>query len=313
MGTPEFARRPLEYLCGNTGHDILAVVTAPDKPAGRGLKLISTPVKASAIKLGLPIMAPDSLKSPEFLKKIKGYEADIYVVVAFRILPEVLYTIPSRGSINLHGSLLPKYRGAAPINWVLINGETETGITTFFLKNKVDTGDIIYQEKISIGQDEIFDELYQRMSERAGPVIKKTLDMIESGGIPSRPQNNSEATPAPKLTPEACLIDWGFPAPNVVNFIRGLSSIPGAYTIFRSKKIKVFRAQQYDSGQTGGYEPGQVIKEKDKLLIAVANGAVEITELLPEGKSRMSGDAFVRGYRPDDREMFCARLKGELD
>jgi len=303
MGTPEFARRPLEYLYKNTSHEILAVVTGPDKRSGRGLKIIPTEVKEAAEKLDLRIFTPDSLKDPEFHAKMKQIGADIFVVVAFRILPESLYTIPPRGSINLHGSLLPKYRGAAPINWAIINGETETGLSTFFLKKSVDTGDLIYQEKVEIKPDETFDELYTRMSDLAGPALERTLDMIESGKLAPVSQDNSLATPAPKLSPFDCMIDWGFPPENLVNFVRGLSSTPGAFTTFRGKKVKILRAKKIErlDGQKG--EPGRVVKDKNRFVVEVAGGAVEILELVPEGKSKMTGVEFVRGYRPDDNDI----------
>ncbi|SYZ72671.1 Methionyl-tRNA formyltransferase [Candidatus Zixiibacteriota bacterium] len=307
MGTPEFARRPLEHLYKNTGHDVVAVITGPDKPTGRGQKLTPTPVKETALALDIPVLTPDSLGDSGFLEKISLFRADIFVVVAFRILPEALFSIPRHGSINLHGSLLPKYRGAAPINWALINGETETGLSTFFLKKKVDTGDLIYQEKIAIGPEETFDELYLRMSTMAGPVLGRTLDLIESGRVTPIRQDNSLATPAPKLAPYDCTIDWGFPALNVINFIRGLSSVPGAFTYFRGKKLKILRAKPYSEPLPAKYEPGQIIPGKRRLLTAVAAGAVEITELVPEGKAKITGAEFVRGYRPEEREMLSAR------
>ncbi len=307
MGTPEFARRPLEYLYKNTGHDIMAVVTGPDKPSGRGQKMMPTPVKEAAAKLDIPILTPESLNDSAFLEKIEPIGAELFVVVAFRILPENLFTLPPRGSINLHGSLLPKYRGAAPINWAIINGETETGISTFFLKKKVDTGDLIYQQKIAIGPDETFDELYLRMSDLAGPVLGKTLDLIEAGNATPLRQDDSQATPAPKLSPYDCTIDWGFPPINVVNFIRGLSSTPGAFTLFRGKKLKILRARPYDKPLSGKFEPGHIIPDKKHLIAAVASGAVEITEVVPEGKSKITGAEFVRGYRPEEREMLSAR------
>jgi methionyl-tRNA formyltransferase len=306
MGTPEFARRPLEHLYRNTEHDILAVVTGPDKPSGRGLKLVSSEVKVAAQRLDLPIYTPESLKDAEFHEAMRRLGADIFVVVAFRVLPESLFSIPPLGSINLHGSLLPKYRGAAPINWALINGETETGLSAFFLKKTVDTGDIIYQEKIAIKPEETFDELYARMSDLAGPALAKTLDLIESGSYRAIPQDGSAATPAPKLSPEDCLIDWGFPADNLVNFVRGLSSKPGAFTAFRGKKIKILRAKAAPMELTGGVRPGKVIKDKNKLIIAVAGGAVEILELKPEGKGLMTGAEFLRGYKPDENDIMGA-------
>jgi len=303
MGTPEFARPPLEYLHRKTRHEVLAVVTGPDKPSGRGRKIIPTPVKKAAESLNLPVFIPESLNDDEFISGMKEIRADIFVVVAFRILPEKLYTIPPHGSINLHGSLLPKYRGAAPINWALINGETETGLTTFFLKKKVDTGNIIHQERISIKPEETFDELYQRMSEMAGPVIDKTLNMIENANIVPIPQDDSQATPAPKITPFDCMIDWGFPAKNIFNFIRGLSSTPGAYTFFRDKKLKILRAERLDSGREADRRPGEIIKEKKHLIVTTADKNLIILELIPEGKKVITGEQFLRGYRPEDGEL----------
>jgi len=307
MGTPDFARRPLEYLHQCKNHDILAVVTGPDKKAGRGQKMIATPVKKMAVKLGIPVLTPERLKNESFREELLKYDADLYVVVAFRILPEKIYTIPPRGSINLHGSLLPKYRGAAPINWALINGEEETGLTTFFLKKKVDTGDMIYQEKIKIDPDDNFDSLYQKMSERAGPAIEKTLDLIERNKVQAVPQENAQATPAPKITPEDALIDWGFPSDNITNFIRGLSSKPGAYSTFRGKKLKLLKAQKADSKPAEKTRPGQVIKDKHRFLVASADGAVELLEVIPEGKARMTGEQFLRGYRPEEKDILGDR------
>ncbi len=300
MGTPVFARRPLEYLFNNTRHEITAVVTGPDKQSGRGRKVKSTAVKEAAIEFDLPVFTPDSLKDENFLKQMKNIDADIFVVVAFRILPENLFAIPQYGSINLHGSLLPKYRGAAPINWALINGETETGLTTFFLKRKVDTGNIIYQEKTDIGPDETFDDLYQRLSEMAGPVIEKTLDLIESGAVKETEQDNSLATPAPKIKPDDCLIDWTKPAATCINFIRGLSSIPGAFTYFRGKKLKILQASAINVEAGADYNPGQIIKDKKRLIVAASDRNIEILQLLPEGKSKITGGEFIRGYQPGD-------------
>jgi methionyl-tRNA formyltransferase len=307
MGTPVFARRPLEYLAKNTRHELLAVVTGPDKPVGRGRKLQPTAVKAAAIDLNLPIFTPDSLKDENFLESMKKIGADIFVVVAFRILPENLFTFPEFGSINLHGSLLPKYRGAAPINWAIINGETETGLTTFFLKKKVDTGNIIYQEKTDIAPNETFDDIYLKLSKLAGPVIEKTLELIETGEVKEIAQDNFLATPAPKIQPEDCLIDWNRPAHNCINFIRGMSSIPGAFTFFRGKKLKIFKAVRYEENgssdvESGHCRPGQIIGDKKRLLVAANDGNIEILQLLPEGKSKITGSEFIRGYQPKDNE-----------
>ncbi len=308
MGTPAFARRPLEYLVKNTRHEVLAVVTGPDKQAGRGRKLKPTAVKSAAIDFNLPIFTPDSLKDENFMNQMKRIDADVFVVVAFRILPENLFTLPKFGSINLHGSLLPKYRGAAPINWALINGETETGLTTFFLKKKVDTGNIIYQEKTNIDPAETFDDLYLRLSEMAGPVIEKTLDLIESGTVKETMQDNSLVTPAPKIKPEDCLINWKLPATKCVNFIRGMSSIPGAFTYFRAKKLKILQAKGLGENESTDYRPGQIIGDKKRLVVATSDGYIEILQLLPEGKSKITGGEFIRGYQPGDGEFL-----GEID
>lgn len=307
MGTPEFARRSLVYLHENSRHQILAVVTGPDKPAGRGRKLSPTAVKQTALELGLPVFTPLSLKDDSIIDEIGKIPADIYVVVAFRILPEKLYTIPPKGSINLHGSLLPKYRGAAPINWAIINGESETGLTTFMLRKKIDTGNIIFREKIDIGPEETFSELYDRMADRGGPVIEKTLDLIESGNFTLIEQDNRLATPAPKISAFDCLIDWGFPARNVVNFIRGMSAIPGAYTYFRGRKLKILRARESDHKLDTHSRPGKIIRDKNRLLVASAGSVVEITELVPEGKSKIDGNQFLRGYQPAENEILSAR------
>lgn len=312
MGTPAFARRSLEYLYNNTRHEILAVITGPDKRSGRGLKVIPTDVKSAATSFGLPVFTPVSLKDENFIEHMRNLRADIFVVVAFRILPKKLFSIPPHGSINLHGSLLPKYRGAAPINWAIINGETETGLTTFFLKKKIDTGNVIYQEKIEIGPEETFSELYDRMSEMAGPVLEKTLDLIETGEVNTITQDENLATPAPKITPFDCMIDWGFPSRNIVNFVRGMSLIPGAFTYYRGKKLKILHAGESEITAGEKYRPGQIIKDKKRLLAATADGAVEIIELLPEGKSKMSGSQFLRGYRPADDEVFGQRPKGDV-
>ncbi|MEW6015604.1 MAG: methionyl-tRNA formyltransferase [Candidatus Zixiibacteriota bacterium] len=312
MGTPEFARRPLEYLYKNTHHDILAVVTGPDKPSGRGQKLSPTAVKEAALQLDIPVFSPESLKDSGFHDQIRKIGADIFVVVAFRILPESLYAIPPHGSINLHGSLLPKYRGAAPINWAIINGETETGLTTFFLQKKVDTGDIIFQEKVTIGSGETFDELYERMSHLAGPVLEKSLNLIEREEVIPLPQDSRLASPAPKLSPEDCLIDWGFPAVHVINFVRGLSSVPGAYTYHRDKKLKILRAGIAGPRDVNDLRPGRIREDKNRLLVEVADGLVELLEVIPEGKKLMSGAEFVRGYHPTRQDILGAKNTKEI-
>jgi len=310
MGTPEIARRALDYLHNNTRHTVKAVVTGPDKPVGRGRKVNPTPVKMTAEQFGLPVFMPDSLRDDAFIEQMKEIDADIFVVIAFRILPVKLFSIPPKGAINLHGSLLPKYRGAAPINWAIINGDTETGLTTFFLQKKVDTGNVIYMKKIAIDPDDNFSSLYDKLAEHAGPVIEKTLDLIETDRVEPIKQDDSLATPAPKISPFDCMIDWGFPARNAVNFIRGMSTVPGAYTFFRGKKLKIFKAVDADLNPAEQLRPGTIIPDKHKLLIAVAGGAVEILELLPQGKSQMSGSQFLNGYRVAEDEIFGEMPEG---
>jgi len=302
MGTPEFARRPLEYLHTQSGLEIVAVVTGPDKPSGRGRKLKPTPVKKAALGLGLSVLTPNELKDNSLVERLKSFNADIFVIVAFRILPEMIFSIPPKGSINLHGSLLPKYRGAAPIQWAIINGETETGLTTFFLKKKVDTGNIIYRERIEIKPDETYDDLAERMSEMAGPVIEKTLDIIEKENFVPELQDDILATPAPKFTADDCIIDWNESAETIINRIRGLSSVPGAFTNFRNKKLKILRAKKSDESVSEGYSPGEIIPDKRSLFISSIDGVVEIIQVVPEGKSAISGDQFIRGYQPQPKE-----------
>ncbi len=302
MGTPEFARRPLVTLC-ESEHEVAAVVTGRPKRRGRGGQTCGTEVHQEADRRNLPVLTPSSLKNKAFQDQIRSLEPDLIVVVAFRILPETLFSIPEFGSINIHGSLLPKYRGAAPINWALINGEKETGLTSFFLKKKVDTGDMILQKKTAITQEDNFDSLYTRLSELSGPFLLKTIDLISQGELSATVQNSSLATPAPKLTPFDALIDFGFPAENVGNFVRGLSTKPGAYTFFRGKKVKILACRAVDSGDTA-LPPGAVIPERKHLVIQCSDSAIEVTSLLPEGKKAMDGMAFKNGFRPEPGELF---------
>ncbi len=303
MGTPEFARLPLAHLC-ESRHSVLAVVTGPDKVAGRGHKLIQTPVKQEAESRGIPVLTPASLKEPGLTDALRQYDADLFVVIAFRILPIKLFTIPRLGSINIHGSLLPKYRGAAPINWALINGETETGLSSFFLKREVDTGNVIGQVKTSIAEDDTYDSLAEKMSAMAGPFLLETLDAIEAGKTDGIPQKDAEATAAPKLTPFNSMIDWGFPSVNIRNFVRGLCSKPTAYSYFRGKRIKILACERADDMAQPGLRPGTVLQDKRRLIVACGPGAVEITRIVPEGKAEMSGAAFVNGFKPLTTELF---------
>ena len=302
MGTPEFARRPLAHLC-DSRHEVLAVVTGPDKVAGRGHRLIQTPVRLEAEKREIPVLMPASLKSEGLYESLRRLEPELLVVIAFRILPERLFSLPEFGAINIHASLLPKYRGAAPINWALINGETETGLTSFFLKREVDTGDMIAQENAAISSDDTYDTLAARLSELAGPFLLKTLDLIEQGGPRGIPQDNLKASPAPKLTPENTLIDFGFPAVNVRNFVRGLSSKPAAYTSFRGAKLKVLGCELIDGHGESRLRPGTILPDKRRLLVQCRDSVVQLTRLVPAGKAEMDGTAFVNGFRPNQNEL----------
>jgi methionyl-tRNA formyltransferase len=301
MGTPAFACKPLMAL-HESRHEIRAIVTGTDKRRGR--KVCPTEVCQSAESLGLPVLTPKSLKSNELYEELKAYQPDLFVVVAFRILPERLFSLPRYGSINIHASLLPSYRGAAPIHWALINGEKETGLTSFFLDRTVDTGNVILQERAAIADTDTYDTLSARLSDMSGPFLLKTLDLIERPDFEPRNQDDSKATPAPKIKPFDALIDFGFPANRVHNFVRGLSSNPGAYTWFRGKKIKVLGGRVASETGVATARPGSVIQNRKKLLIQCANSAIEITSLLPEGKKLMDGGSFVNGFRPEAGELF---------
>ncbi len=311
MGTPDFARRPLTHLA-ESHHDILAVVTGRDKPAGRGRKLLSTPVNTEARRLGVPVFTPASLKSRELHESLAALSPDLFVVIAFRILPESLFSLPRLGSVNIHGSLLPKYRGAAPINWALINGERETGLSCFFLKREVDTGDVIARTRTGILESDTFDSLYARMSEMAGPFLLDTLALIEKGEARPVPQDDTEASGAPKLTPQDAFIDFGFPARNVRNFIRGLSSRPGAWSTFRGRTAKILMGELVSVEPPPGSRPGAVIPDRKRLLVACAGSTIEITRIVPDGKKPMDGLSFVNGFRPEPGELFGQPVMKDL-
>ncbi len=310
MGTPEFACPPLEQLY-NSRHDLLAVVTAPDKPAGRGKKLTASEVCSRAISLNVPILKPESLKDDALYEQLKQLAPDLIVVIAFRLLPQRLYELPKLGAINIHASLLPRYRGAAPIQWALINGETETGLTSFFLKKQVDTGDVILQKRVPIEDTDNYDSLYHRLSDLTGPFLLETLDLIESGSAQPVKQADSQASAAPKIGPFDALIDFGFPAPKVRNFIRGLSSKPGAYTYFRQKKVKILSSELADLETDPQTRPGTITYARKRLIVQCARTSLELTCLIPEGKKPMDGSSFVNGFRPNEGELFGETTHGE--
>ena len=292
FGTPDFAVKSLEriFLSDNK---ICAVVTAPDKERGRGRKVSYTAVKEFALKNNLKLLQPDSLKEEKFIEELRNLQADIFVIVAFRILPRSVFTLPNNGSFNLHGSLLPKLRGAAPIQWSLINGEKETGLTTFFLQEKVDTGNIILQEKIVISDDDNFGSLHDRMSLVGADLVIRTIDLIKQNKINILKQDESLATPAPKITKEICNINWNKTAVEIHNLVRGLSPFPGAFFIHEEKIYKVYKSMVV---QSLNLEAGQIKTTTKDLFIGCGNGTLSIIEIQPEGRKRMNVEDFLRGY-----------------
>ncbi|MBE2219594.1 MAG: methionyl-tRNA formyltransferase [Ignavibacteria bacterium] len=295
MGTPGFAVPSLKALL-NSHHKISAVVTVPDKARGRGQKVSESEVKIFAVENFLPVIQPVSLKDPGFASELESLRPDLIVVVAFRILPKSIFKIPRYGSINLHASLLPKYRGAAPINRAIMNGERETGVTTFFLQEKVDTGSIIMQEKLDIAYDETAGTLHDRLMLLGAETLFSTVELIDSydGKPPAHKQNNGEATGAPKIFKEDCRIDFNRSVDEVYDFIRGLSPYPGAYTEYNEKFIKIYGAVKSRWDSLKG--PGRFFIKEEKLYVSCLNEFLEITELQMEGKKRMNSREFLNGY-----------------
>jgi methionyl-tRNA formyltransferase len=293
MGTPDFAIPSLRKLT-QSKHRVVAVVTAPDKERGRGRKVSFTPVKQFAVDHNIPVLQPERLKNnTEFVEELKRFNADLYVIVAFRILPPEVFNIPPKGSFNLHGSFLPKYRGAAPIQWALINGETETGLTTFKLAEKVDTGNIYLQRKIQIKPDDNFESLHDRLSVEGAIIVLDTVDLINFGNFVLYEQDNLLATPAPKITKETALINWNKPALAIHNLIRGLSPVPGAIFEFKNKIIKVYNSQVFERNDL---KPGEFSQTKKELIVGCGENSLNILELQQEGKKRMGVEEFLRGF-----------------
>jgi len=309
MGTPEFAIPSLKMLL-QSKHKIVAVVSAPDKERGRGKQISSTPVKNFALENNLEVLTPISLKDDKFIQRLKELEPDLFIVVAFRILPKDVYTIPAKGSFNLHGSLLPKYRGAAPIQWSIINGEKETGVTTFFLEDKVDTGNVIIQEKIKIDDEDDFGSLHDKMMIVGASVVSKTVDLIEKGNVVPAKQNDSVASPAPKITKEICKIDWERSDVEIHNLVRGLSPHPGAYFEHKGKTYKVFKTKIIDIGEwlienssfntqfekVDSQSPHRIFQSKKEIFVKTKNSYLQILELQAEGRKRMTAEEFLRGH-----------------
>jgi len=301
MGTPEFAVASLDALV-KAGYNIVCVITAPDKPAGRGLKMSESAVKKYAVEHNLKFLQPEKLKNPEFITELKSLNADLQIVVAFRMLPELVWNMPPMGTVNLHGSLLPQYRGAAPINWAVINGEKETGVTTFKLKHEIDTGDILLQESFPIGENETAGEVHDRMKEIGARVLVETVKGLADGTLHERPQSSVLSTKysvlrhAPKISTETCKIDFSKTVDEVHNLIRGLSPFPGAFTFLNDKMMKVYRSEKEISNLT--LTPGKFETDsKTYLKFACSDGFILVKELQMEGKKKMLIEDFLRGYR----------------
>jgi methionyl-tRNA formyltransferase len=302
MGTPEFAVASLDALV-KAGCNIVGVITAPDKPGGRGMHLQQSVVKKYAVENDLFILQPEKLKNPEFLAELKALNADLQIVVAFRMLPEVVWNMPPMGSVNVHGSLLPQYRGAAPINWAVINGEKETGVTTFKLKHEIDTGDILLQEHFAISENDTAGDVHDRMKEIGAQLLVKTVKGLCDGSLKEVPQyltSNIEHLTfkhAPKIFTETCKIDFTKTVDEVHNLIRGLSPFPGAFTFLDGKMLKIYKAEiiRQDS-----FKPSAAMYQTDEktfLKFACANGYIDVKELQLEGKKKMLIEEFLRGYR----------------
>lgn len=307
FGTPDFAVESLGRLVDG-GYNVAAVVTMPDKPAGRGHQLYQSDVKRYAVEHGLPVLQPVSLKDEAFIEQLRAFDAQLFIVIAFRMLPEAVWKMPPLGTFNLHASLLPRYRGAAPINWAVMNGDSETGVTTFFLKHEIDTGDIIQQRSCPIGRHDNVEVVHDRLMLMGADMVLETVNAIIDGTVKPIPQDQmltagQEATPAPKIFKETCRIDWNRPAEALYNHIRGLSPYPAAWTTLTDPStgegtvIKVFESSEpIPFGSNDKPEPGCIRADRKTLSVACADGWLQILSLQQSGKRRMETDAFLRGY-----------------
>lgn len=305
MGTPEFAVESLKALVEN-GYNVTAVITMPDKPAGRGYQLQQSAVKKYAIEKGLPVLQPEKLKDEVFLNALKALHADLQIVVAFRMLPEVVWNMPPLGTFNLHGSLLPQYRGAAPINWAIINGEKETGVTTFFLTKEIDTGEIIFQDRIPIGENENAGEIHDKLMHTGAALVVKTVDAICKGNYQTTVQNEFISDPAllktaPKIFKETCRINWNESSKDIFNLIRGLSPYPGAWAELissdnKSLAVKIYKGEKITAMHK--HSPGSIVTDgKSYLDVAVKDGYIRILKLQLPGKKAMEVPELLRGHK----------------
>lgn len=306
MGTPEFSLPSLRRLI-SAGYEIPLVITRPDKPKGRGKKLTPPPVKVEGKKIGLKVIQPNRLKDESFLSLLKKEAPELIVVVAYgKILPPEVFRFPPLGTVNLHPSLLPKYRGAAPINWAIINGERETGVTTILMDEGMDSGDILLSRKVTIGDEETAPELERRLAEEGAKLLISTIEGIRNGTITPTPQDHSQATFAPMLTKEEGVIDWRLPARNIVNRIRGLLPWPTAYSFFRGRLMKFLKGRVFPlSVPLSKRKPGEILIIDRRLIVAAGGGeGVEVLKLKPEGRKEMDSSSFINGYRPRPGESF---------
>jgi len=307
FGTPDFAVASLSRLVDG-GYHVAAVVTMPDKPAGRGRQLHESDVKRYAVEHNLPVMQPVSLKDEAFIEELRGYQAQLFIVIAFRMLPQAVWQMPPLGTFNLHASLLPRYRGAAPINWAVMNGDTETGVTTFLLKHEIDTGDVIQQRSCPIGRHDNVEDVHDRLMVMGADMVLETVDAIIAGTVKPIPQDQmltagQQPTPAPKIFKDTCRIDWSLSAERLYNHIRGLSPYPAAWTALvdgEGKEITTLKI--YETGEpiafTAGETPshGMIKADRKTLLIACSDGWLPVLQLQQSGKKRMDVDAFLRGF-----------------
>ena len=295
FGTPEFALDSLRSLCDGP-HQVMGVVSAPDRPAGRGKRMTAPPVASDAKQRNLPLLQPENLRDPLFLESLKSWGAEVFAVVAFRILPEEVFGMPRHGAINLHASLLPAYRGAAPINWALWNGAKTTGLTTFHIEKSVDTGNILLQAPVEISDQDDAGSLSEKMARVGALLLVTTLTDLEAGRLTAKLQDHAKSSPAPKITKEHGLINWQQPARLIHNQIRALSPEPAAFTTFENLNLRIFRSEVSES--SSGPEPGMVQISDQGIVIGTAEGSLRILELQLQGKNRMDTKAFLRGYRP---------------
>lgn len=301
FGTPEFAVESLDALVSG-GYNVVATVTMPDKTAGRGHKTIQSDVKRYSDMHGLRCLQPPKLKDPGFVEELRSLNADLFIVIAFRMLPEVVWSMPPMGTFNLHASLLPRYRGAAPINHAVMNGDTVTGVTTFFLKHEIDTGDIIDQWECPINPGDNVGDVHDRLMRLGADAVISTVDRIIAGTVTSRPQPEGMESAAPKIFKETCRIDWTLPAERIHNHVRGLSPYPAAWCVMRdgngkTSDLKIFTTRLSEN-RTESDTPGTVCRKDGRLMVATADRWIEILELQPAGKRRMEATAFLLGYHP---------------